>query len=566
VKALVLLLLLAGTNAIGQNRFDVVIDEIMADPTPQVGLPNNEWIEIKNATGSAINLLNWRLADASGQSGPFPNITLQPDSFLIICSSSAVTAMNAFGRTISVTSFPSLDNASDLIFIKSSAGKIIHAVNYSDEWYQSVVKEDGGWTLEMIDTHNPCCGSSNWKASVSGNGGTPGKKNSVDGINGDIIPPHIKKAYSTDSLTIVVVFDEPIDSLQGATTNNYSIDGGLQIISALCLQPVFKEVQLKLNAAMVPNTIYTVSGGNIKDCSGNTILSGSKVKTGLPSDPLPAEFVINEILFNPRPAGYDYVEFYNNSNKILDASQLMMANRNSSGVVSSLRSLSDDPFYIFPKEYFVVTENAASLAIQYLVRDLETVSEIPSLPSFPDDEGFVIALNKWGIIVDEVDYKDDWHFKLIDNNEGISLERLLASGASQDQGNWHSAASTAGFGTPGYKNSQQQFPESGNAMLVISPKIFSPDNDGHDDVAIVHYSMEAKGFIANITIFDAGGRPVRFLVKNALLGYDGYWNWDGLDEKGVQLPIGSYIIFTELFNLEGKKAYFKNSVVLARKL
>jgi len=46
-----------------QNRYDVVIDEIMADQTPIVGLPNNEWIELKNTTSSAINLLNWRIGE-----------------------------------------------------------------------------------------------------------------------------------------------------------------------------------------------------------------------------------------------------------------------------------------------------------------------------------------------------------------------------------------------------------------------------------------------------------------------------------------------------------------------
>jgi flagellar hook assembly protein FlgD len=72
--------------------------------------------------------------------------------------------------------------------------------------------------------------------------------------------------------------------------------------------------------------------------------------------------------------------------------------------------------------------------------------------------------------------------------------------------------------------------------------------------------------VANITIFDAAGRLVRHLVKNNTLGLIGGWNWDGLNEKGAKLSIGTYIIFTELFNLDGKKERFKNTIVLARRL
>ncbi|MGZ8516757.1 MAG: lamin tail domain-containing protein, partial [Chitinophagaceae bacterium] len=51
------------TNVLSaQNRYDVVIDEIMADPTPQIGLPNNEWLELKNTSSSAVNLQGWRIA------------------------------------------------------------------------------------------------------------------------------------------------------------------------------------------------------------------------------------------------------------------------------------------------------------------------------------------------------------------------------------------------------------------------------------------------------------------------------------------------------------------------
>ena len=186
---------------LAQNRYSVVIDEIMADPTPQIGLPNNEWIELKNTTALPINLQNWRIGDATGQSGPMPNFTLQPDSFVIVCTASAVAAMSAFGTTISVTSFPSLDNDGDQLLLKAANAKTIHAVSYTSGWYQNELKKDGGWTLEMMDTKSPCAGSNNWKASVNTTGGTAGKKNSVDGVNNDTAAPQLKRAYTTDNTT-----------------------------------------------------------------------------------------------------------------------------------------------------------------------------------------------------------------------------------------------------------------------------------------------------------------------------------------------------------------------------
>ena len=104
------------------------------------------------------------------------------------------------------------------------------------------------------------------------------------------------------------------------------------------------------------------------------------------------------------------------------------------------------------------------------------------------------------------------------------------------------------------------------AKIEITPKVFSPDNDGRDDIATIQYEVTEPGYIVNITIFDGAGRPVRNLVRNGTLGLKGYWNWDGLDDRGNKLPVGTYIFFTEIFNLAGKKEKFKNTVVLARKL
>ena len=77
--------------------------------------------------------------------------------------------------------------------------------------------------------------------------------------------------------------------------------------------------------------------------------------------------------------------------------------------------------------------------------------------------------------------------------------------------------------------------------------------------------MTELGYVANITIFDASGRIVRNLAKNATLGLQGNFRWDGLDDKQGKLPIGSYIVYTEVFNLNGKRKSYKNSVVLARR-
>jgi hypothetical protein len=221
---------------------------------------------------------------------------------------------------------------------------------------------------------------------------------------------------------------------------------------------------------------------------------------------------------------------------------------------------------MFPGDYLVITEDFPSLERNYLVQNPAAVVLLASLPSYPNNEGDILLLNGQGDVVDEVKYSDHWHFKLIDNPQGVALERIDPAGPSQDAANWHSAASTAGYGTPTYKNSQYKQTQPVDAMIEITPKIFSPDNDGHDDIATIQYKISGPGYVANITIYDTQGRPVRYLVKNGILGSIGQWNWDGLDEKGNKLPIGTYIICTEVFNLQAKKQHFKNIIVLARRL
>lgn len=547
-----------------QQRNDIIITEIMADPSPVVGLPNYEWVELTNHSTSTVDLFNWRLGDAGSLSGAFPHFILGPGESVIVCGSSAYRDLSVIAPTIAIPSFPSLDNESNLLYLRSAGGNIIHSLYYNLDWYHNELKKEGGWSLEMIDKNHPCGYSVNWTASISPSGGTPGAINSVNALNGDTISPLLINTYVVAPDNIRLLFDEPLDSLQSTLANNYSMDN-LVLVSIKCIPPLFTEVEITIHPGLDSSSVYMINVKNIRDCSGREITE-QKMRIGIPSLAKENDIVINEILFDPKPNNYDWVEFYNRSQQIIDAATLYTARKDITGRITDIKPVSASPRYLYPGDYIVLTENPELLELEYLVKERANVLRVKSLPSLPDNEGIILVLNAQGAIINEVHYYDDWHFKLLNLKEGISLERLDPEKSSNDRMNWHSAASTAGFGTPGYRNSQfNSFTQNAGA-ISIQPVTFSPDNDGLDDITFIHYALERSGFVANITIYDFAGRPVRKLVKNALLGLSGSWYWDGLDDNHHPLPFGPYIIDTVFFNLEGKKVQYKTLVLLAKKL
>ena len=113
--------------------YNIIISEIMADPSPAVGLPSTEFIELRNTSSRAINLNGWQIADAGNTAVITIHFILQPDSMVIICANTAMSALAAFGAVAGVSNFPSLDNEGDLLSLRSKEGNIIHAVIQTNE-------------------------------------------------------------------------------------------------------------------------------------------------------------------------------------------------------------------------------------------------------------------------------------------------------------------------------------------------------------------------------------------------------------------------------------------------
>ena len=159
-------------------------------------------------------------------------------------------------------------------------------------------------------------------------------------------------------------------------------------------------------------------------------------------------------------------------------------------------------------------------------------------------------------IMDKVSYNEDWHLSVIDDLNGVSLERIDPNGNSNDAFNWHSAAQDIGFGTPGIKNSQFISAVYSGDFSFTSP-IFSPDNDGYEDVLQVNYMLEKEGLLGHVQIFDNMGRPIKDLFQNELLGSTGTFTWDGMNNKQQKSPIGAYIMVFEAFSTDGSVFFTK---------
>ena len=170
------------------------------------------------------------------------------------------------------------------------------------------------------------------------------------------------------------------------------------------------------------------------------------------------------------------------------------------------------------------------------------------LPSFPNDSATVYILSPDSNIIDGFSYNDDMHFELINDPEGVSLEKIDPYGESSNVMLWHSASENSGWGTPGKMNSQNYNTEMRSSVFEVQTKVFSPDNDGVEDIALFNYNLSSPGFVGSVHIYDNLGRLIKRVLNNELLGNSGILSWDGTNELGQKAAVGIYMVYFEYFN------------------
>lgn len=547
--------------------FDIVINEIMADPDPPIGLLEYEYIELYNTSSSYLRMNAWKLVIGTNEK-QLPDMIIEPEEYIIITDDEAVDLFGMLSRSIG---FPSLGltNSGTSLKLIDEQGVLISSVNYSENWYMDSEKEDGGWSLEQIDPLNPCPGKENWMASRDERGGSPGIINSVDAVNQ--VAPGLQKVIPINSNMIELYFNQLMDPVNLTDLNNYEINSGIGNPVQVTPDPYDeKKVILHIANELFYRTIYTISiSQEISSCIGLPVPINYQMDFGLAEQGEKGDIVINEVLFNPIDNGVDFVEIYNNSDKIIDLSDLRLGTievNQFSPNDTSYKTVSAENQLFLSENFMVLSKDGKTVIDQYFTNYPENFKDMSSFPAYSNEDGVVLLAGYNHETIDVFSYHENMHHPLLNSIEGVSLERLSYNRPSYDYTNWHSASSEVGFATPGYKNSQHIDDQEVEDEVSVDPEIFSPDNDGYNDVLNINYKFDSPGYTANITIFDSQGRLTKSLVRSSILGTEGTYSWDGTTEDNQKAMIGIYIVYFEAFDVSGNIKKYKKSAVLGGKL
>lgn len=545
---------------------DIVINEIMADPSPSVGLPEWEFVELYNPSDSTINIKNWKLILGKKEFSFEEETVIQSDEYLILCHKDAIDDLSLFGNCQAFSSFQITNSGSDIILIDEN-DNLISSVNFYISWHSKTYKKDGGWSLEQIDASNPCAGKTNWSSSNAKAGGTPGMINSI--ANENIILPELDHINPISHNELEVFFNQNMNWESLNNIDNY-------FISELNLSPIKTElinykhdyVKLIFDYYFEEGELYTLNINNVTNCKDIPPENEIKARFGMPTEVSRNDVVINEILFNPISPGVDYLELYNRSDKVIDLKDIMFGTIKQSfpnPPDTILKELCYESRIMLPHSYVLLSTDKEIVIEQYLDADTDTdFLDVESFPSFPNEEGHVIICDKGRVPIDEMKYSDKMHYDLLSITQGVALERISFENPSMDENNWHSASFNVNYGTPGYKNSVAADinDEIEKNQISIIPEIFSPDGDGDDDICSICYNVEDLGCSLNIKVFNTDGLLIRNLFNNNLVNDEGVVHWDGCDDNNRSVTPGIYIIQAEIFDLKGNVDRSRKVVVV----
>lgn len=507
--------------------FDVVISEVMADPTPSLAY-GHEYIELYNRSDYAVDISGWKLM-VNATTFVIPDFMLASKSFMVFTDGNL-----SISNQVVSSKFPSITNSSCSIELQNRDGTSIDYLEYNSSSHAEPFKEDGGWSLERMDPGNFQT-VDNWGSCLRDDGGTPGQPNSLNADNPDLDAPFIVNLYPISATRIELTFNEPVQEL-----NQHNIRSS-HTITSLISQKAHTLWTIEIKNKLSESDDCEIELSNINDFNDNCFSGAFSI--AMPGKVSAGDLIINELMTNPLGNEPEYVELYNASDAYLNASDLRITKRNDDGMLESLVNVSDKNFLIPPGAYVVISKSG----LQGFGKEFPKTNFVASdMYTLPNETGSVVVTTATGYVIDDVSYEDSWHLSSLIDAKGISLERISPDISGNDPHNWTSAGTLPSSSTPGSINSQfRDLNELNNRLFSISDDYFTPNGDGDRDVLWFRV-QHVDEYLASVQIFNSAGRPVK-TICNANPGINiSRFSWNGTDNTGSLCSSGIYIVYFTL--------------------
>ena len=151
----------------------IVITEINFKSAPEAD--SDDWIELYNRTGAAIDLTGWQFSDGAGHAYAFPPDTvLWPDSYLVLCRDRIkFKAVHPHVKNLLGNFAFGLSSEGESIRVLDTENRVVDRVDYVSVAPWPETARGTGYTIELMDVSSDNNLGENWLAvSLFGTPGT----------------------------------------------------------------------------------------------------------------------------------------------------------------------------------------------------------------------------------------------------------------------------------------------------------------------------------------------------------------------------------------------------------
>jgi hypothetical protein len=531
---------------------DVVVNEVMCDPVPPVHLPGCEYLEIFNRSAFPLDLDGWRV-EINDRSYRIGGLKLGPGEYGVLGGPGG-DALHVPGYLSLFSSGAALSNEGATVALYGADGTLVHVTRYAHPGNGPEWKRQGGWSLESADPDRPCNTSGLWEYATDDRGGTPGEKNSIYVPGTDRQPPRFMYMGYSGKGSITLYFSELIRILPERVNRARLLPAGDHPDSITMGKPFFDHLTLHFPGDLPRGPGARLLLPSVSDCSGNAS-PVMKIPVGQVTAPRFSSIQVNEIMYDPQEGAPEFIELYNPGTLFFDLQEVCLDVEEQGAPIRRLVPLIEGSRILSPGEFVVLSGDTNSLVRAYGLDDSGTWTELKSMPAMSNKGGTIYLADRSGNVIEMVHYDDGMHMDLLDDTKGISLERISPARPGTDPGNWHSAASIEGYATPGKKNSQSPAEGDAGSGLSVEPKVFSPDQDGYEDLLQVSFAVEGQGWVIRLWVTDLKGCVVRRLAVNHVAGPVSTYTWDGEQDDGGMAGEGIYVIHLRGYHPVSKKRF-----------